>query len=82
MEASNENKSSLGLTLRPARKKLSVRGNALEDIFIGDIGDPTDPTDDTIKHVNISTGEVRTFASTNFANGLNGVMGLILTTGN
>lgn len=54
----------------------------MEDIFIGDIGDPTDPTDDTIKHVNISTGEVRTFASTNFANGLNGVMGLILTTGN
>ncbi|MBN3765247.1 hypothetical protein [Burkholderia sp. Ac-20365] len=51
------------------------RGNDGIDIFIGDVGDST------IKQVNISTGVVQTFASTNFPNGLNGVMGLIFVDG-
>jgi hypothetical protein len=57
------------------------RDKASVEIFIGDIGDPTDPSDDTIKQVNILTGEVKTFASTNFSNGLNGVMGLLFNDG-
>lgn len=51
------------------------QGTAEVDIFIGDVGD------NTIKQVNISTGAVRTFASTNFPNGLNGPMGLIFNNG-
>ena len=52
-----------------------------EYIFIGEVGDQTTPKDDAIKRVNLNTGKVEVFATTNFTDGLNGPMGLIFNGG-
>ncbi|SAL78624.1 NHL repeat-containing protein [Caballeronia telluris] len=71
----------MGGQVANADDAFSREGGKSEDIFIGDIGDPGNPSDDAIKRVNLSTGAVSVFASTNFPNGLNGVMGIIFNHG-